>query len=251
MFPKYGDKLDSPAIVTPQNLIQYHQDNGNFPPCDPPRSVIFLFQPQPMEYVPREYNVESFDQLLGEFFLLRDLDRPVGVVGNFGIGAPVTALQMELLIAWGVEQFVIAGAAGALQPDLNIGDIVIPDRAIRDEGTSHHYLPPAHEIEATPAILDGIMTECDVENATRGPTWTTDAIFRETVDEIREYRERGVQTVDMEAATVFAIADYRDVSAGAVFTISDILANDSWMPHFHDLDEDLERAFDIALGVCT
>ena len=72
---------------------------------------------------------------------LAEMDHKVGVVGGFGIGAPAACVVLEGLIAFGVKRFVSVGFAGSLQPDLRIGDIVVCDKAIRDEGTSYHYLP--------------------------------------------------------------------------------------------------------------
>jgi nucleoside phosphorylase len=67
----------------------------------------------------------------------------VGLPGQFGIGAPAAAAAPEQLAAMGASAFVSVGAAGSLQRDLDIGDLVLCEAAIRDEGVFHCYLPPA------------------------------------------------------------------------------------------------------------
>src|SRR4029450_1601955 len=92
----------------------------------------------------------------GEFLLLRHVDRRIGVCGGFGIGAPGVVAILEELIALGVRRFVSIGTAGALAKRLRIGDFVICDRAIRDEGVSHHYLAPARYAHACSTLTDQI-----------------------------------------------------------------------------------------------
>ena len=105
----------------------------------------------------------------------------------------------------------------------------------RDEGTSHHYLEPsvfsyasAELTERAKRSLDKIQTPYTV-----GTSWTVDAPFRETVAEVRKYQEEGILTVEMEAAALFAVAEYRNVQLGAILTVSDTLADLTWNPQFH------------------
>ena len=99
-----------------------------------------------------------------------------------GVGAPLAAGFLEELIGLGGRSFVAVGGAGALVSELTLGHVIVPTAAIRDEGTSYHYLPPAREIEPTPEVLDALVATLE-ERAVpyvKGKTWTTDAIFRET-----------------------------------------------------------------------
>ena len=158
----------------------------------------------------------------------------VGVYGGFGIGAPVAALQLEDLVAFGVRRVVSIGTAGSLQHDLAVGDLVVCERAIRDEGTSHHYLPaeaPARPSAALTARLSGTL---DAQGRAHrlGATWTIDAPYRETIAEVLRYQAQGVLTVEMEAAALFAVAACRHVDLAAAFSISDTLADLMWTPRF-------------------
>jgi uridine phosphorylase len=88
---------------------------------------------------------------------------------------------------------------------------IMIDRALRDEGTSYHYLPPSTYSEAPDAligVLEGAFDDLGV-TVLRGATWTTDAPFRETDDAIDTMRQRGLLAVEMEAAALYAFARAR------------------------------------------
>ena len=108
-----------------------------------------------------------------------------------------------------------------------IGDIVVCDRAIRDEGTSHHYLPPDTYAHASPAATARLVDALQATGTPHsvGTSWTTDAPYRETIAEVQHYQAEGVLAVEMEAAALFAVAAYRGVEMGALLTISDTLGD--------------------------
>ena len=167
----------------------------------------------------------------GNFYLLKAV--PVGVV-KLGIGAPVVSTVLEELIALGVSRFISIGTAGALQKDARVGQIIVCDSAVRDEGVSHHYLAPSKLVYPSREL-----TECLVQNLEQqglplqvGPTWTIDTPYRETVDEARHYQQEGVLTVEMEASAFFAVAEHRGVEVASAFVVSDLLGELIWEPQF-------------------
>lgn len=147
-----------------------------------------------------------------------------------GVGAPLAALFLEEVIAFGVRRAIACGAAGALVPELALGHAVIVDSAVRDEGTSYHYLPPERVIDAdrhATATLVKTLTQLDVPHLV-GRTWTTDAIYRETRNKARQRVEENCVVVDLEAAALFAVARYRGISLGHLLLAGDSLAGDAW-----------------------
>jgi uridine phosphorylase len=188
-----------------------------------------------MKYIVENHKVTPVDGFHGIMYLLPETKNEVAIIGQFGIGAPVVASILEELVAFGVKRFISIGTAGTLQKDLNIGDVVVCERAIRDEGTSHHYLKPSKYAYASKAMTDRIKKALDSfgQKYVSGTSWTIDAAYRETVAEARRYQKEGVATVEMEASALFAVAQYRKVEIGAVFTISDSLAELKWSPKFH------------------
>jgi uridine phosphorylase len=152
------------------------------------------------------------------------------LVTRLPIGAPVTAMTVEELGSLGVTQFLILGVAGGLDPALSLGDLVLCTKAVRDEGTSHHYLPDsvyAYPDRKMTGSLQKIIEQLGIAYS-MGPTWTIDAPYRETLKEVRTYRNAGVLTVEMEASALFAAAKRRGAEAAAVFAVSDTLADEGW-----------------------
>jgi uridine phosphorylase len=234
-FPNFPGKHAHDAFFSAQDYLAYIRQLGRVPDFTIPDGVIFCFQNSLLRHIEQQYEVEPVSMFAGSFYLLPGVDRRVAVSGGFGIGAPAVTTILEILIALGVRRFVSVGTAGALARSLQIGDVVVCERAIRDEGVSHHYLPPARYAKASPALtsqLDHALREAGMAPV-RGASWTIDTPYRETVEEARHYQAEGVLCVEMEAAALFAVAEHRGVEMASAFTMSDSLADLVWDPQFH------------------
>jgi uridine phosphorylase len=231
-YPNYPHKHAERAYVLPEQVFEMTKRRAEGPLAPPPEAAILCYQRSLWEAI----CADTEGTTLGMFGtrLLREADNKIGVTGGFGIGAPAACIQLEALIAYGVKRFVSIGTAGALQEDLDIGDYVVCDRAIRDEGTSYHYLPGEKYAHASPDMVAQLTQAMEKLNLAYrlGTSWTIDAPYRETVAEIRRYRQEGVTTVEMEASALFAVGACRGVEMGAMFTISDLLSGPEWNPHF-------------------
>ena len=172
----------------------------------------------------------------------------MGVVQQHGPGSPYTAILVEELAALGAKRFLAVGIAGSLRPDLSPGSFVLCTRALRDEGTSYHYVAPGDFAYPSAPLTRRVRATLRRAKApfTEGGSWTTDAAYRETVTEIRRYRARGLLTVEMEASALFTIARVRGLEAAALFVISDVLDERGWEPRFHDSRRPLRAALGIA-----
>jgi len=195
-------------------------------------------------------NVECDGWLKGAY-LVPHKDSRILVLKVPGFGAPTAVMTLEELAAFGIKKFVNLGAAGGLQQNMNIGDIVICDRAIRDEGTSHHYLPVEKYAFPCPELTENLCTAFQRKGIqySKGTSWTTDAPYRETIEELRQYCSDGVATVEMEVSALFAVGAYRGVSVSAIFAISDILSEEDWNQGYHSEEklESLKQIFEVAL----
>ncbi len=147
-----------------------------------------------------------------------------------GLGAPAAAMAMEEMIAHGCRTFIALGGAGALLPDLGLGAAMVVDKALRDEGTSHHYLPAGRFVDSDPDVSSALLRACQRDGipAHYGTTWTTDAIFRETRGRIGRRVDEGCSMVEMEAAALLAVARFRGARAGQLLYAGDTLAADQW-----------------------
>ncbi|WP_132425574.1 nucleoside phosphorylase [Pseudonocardia endophytica] len=147
-----------------------------------------------------------------------------------GIGAPLAAMFLEELVAMGVRAVVGVGGAGALLPELTLGHAVVLGSALRDEGTSLHYLPPGRVLDADPVGVDVLSSTLEAEGVPYvvGRCWTTDAVFRETQERVALRRGEGCAVVDMEASAAIAVARYRGVHYAQLLLAADSLAGPEW-----------------------
>jgi uridine phosphorylase len=134
----------------------------------------------------------------------------IGIVGC-AVGAPFAVLVAEELFACGCQFLISVTSAGQLVDDLTPPYFVLIDRALRDEGTSYHYMPPAEFSFGDEKLLDTVSRTLLGSHppVVRGGTWTTDAPFRETAEAIAAMRARGLLAVEMEAAALYAFASAR------------------------------------------
>ena len=157
------------------------------------------------------------------------LDRPVTLL-HPGIGAPLAAASLEIAIALGGRKFIACGGAGVLDRTIAVGHLIVPTSAVRDEGTSYHYMPAGREIAPAPEAVQAIETVLkrhQVDYLT-AKTWTTDGIYRETRAKTELRRSEGCLTVEMEAAAFFAVAQFRGVPLGQILYGGDNLDADEW-----------------------
>jgi uridine phosphorylase len=251
-FPNFKDKHSNDSMVSPKDFLRYQRKYKKYDKFSPPKGVIICYQRKLMEYVLKNHKTTRVERFYGEMYLLDETGGKVAIIGKFGIGSPVVVTLVEELIAFGVKRFISIGTAGTLQKKLNIGDLIVCDRAIRDEGTSHHYLKASKYAYASKDMTGKIEKALGAlgQSYSVGTSWTIDAPYRETIAEARRYQKEGVATVEMEASALFAVAQYRKVELGAMFTISDSLAELQWSPKFHlkKAEVGLETLYKVALS---
>lgn len=147
-----------------------------------------------------------------------------------GVGAALAVGLMEELIALGGRKFIACGGAGVLERDMAVGHVVIPDCAVRDEGTSYHYVAPSREVVGDPvaiAAIERVLQRHGVPYRV-GKTWTTDAFYRETPNKVARRRAEGCLTVEMETAAFFALAQFRGVTFGQLLYAGDDVSGVEW-----------------------
>lgn len=201
---------------------------------DLPRHVVVCFFRDAIDPFVAERGGREIGRLGSEIGLYPifevELDGRRVAIAQGGVGAPLAAGWLEELIAFGGRAFVAAGGAGVLVPGLVMGHVIVPTSAVRDEGTSYHYLPASREVAPTPAALEAIVATLDAREVphVQGKTWTTDGVYRETREKVRRRVAEGCLTVEMEAAAFFAVAQFRGVSFGQILYAGDDLSGEAW-----------------------
>jgi uridine phosphorylase len=230
-FPNLEGKHAGRPYVTARRLLDYHESRG-VPVTAAPRAVVLTWQAR-LEGRVRERREYQEMQGAGVGSVLLRLTPDLGLA-RLPIGAPAAAIAVEELSARGTELFIGIGTAGAIDERLAAGGLVVCSAALRDEGTSHHYASPEPFAVPGPGLTARLRAALPA--AAHGPSWTTDAPFRETAEEIAKYRGEGILTVEMEASCLFTVARTTGVAAAAAFVVSDVLHGEQWEPHFGSAD---------------
>jgi uridine phosphorylase len=219
MLPHYADKYDADALYTPEGSVS----GGGLP--DIPDGVVLGFDARLTDAVVERCSpIDPDPARQFDFYRLGESVAFVPVE-EIGVGAPVAAVATEKAVAAGATALVVLAGCGALQPEVPPDTVLLPTEAVRDEGASYHYLPPGDAVEATPDLVDALDDACGSGgvDATRGPTWTTSALYRETLPEIAHYRAEGVLSVGMESAAVWAVCQFRGADAATVHHVDSYL----------------------------
>jgi uridine phosphorylase len=186
----------------------------------------------------------------GRFFMTA-ADR-VGV-SFLGIGAPGVAGQIENLVELGCRRFIAVGTAGGLRATARPGEVVLITSAIRDEGVSHHYLPPGRV--ALPAA--GLTAAFGAEMRRRGVTfsegrsWTVETGYRTTAPEIRRYAAEGVLTTEMEAAAMFAVSESLGAEAAQAVVLDGYYDGERMQTDFRPVGDRLTDLLEAALATAA
>jgi uridine phosphorylase len=213
------------AIIEPSRILD---------PIDIPEHCLLCFFWDVIAALKEAGQVRQIFELLSEagpnpVYQIELEGRPMALT-HPGVGAPMSAFFLDELIAHGCRKFIACGAAGVLDAAIDIGHLIIPDRAVRDEGTSYHYLPPAREVLASPSAIDAleqVLTRHQIEYVV-GRTWTTDGFYRETPARMARRRAEGCLTVEMESAAFFAVAELRGATFGQILYGGDDLSGENW-----------------------
>ncbi|MEJ2157213.1 MAG: nucleoside phosphorylase [Desulfobacteraceae bacterium] len=151
------------------------------------------------------------------------------------MGAPYAVMLMEVLHAWGIHEMLFYGWCGSTSSAIRSGDILLPDGAVIDEGTSRHY---QQETGATVHPQDGLRSVLKDALESRsvplhsGLVWTTDGIFRETPSRVKWFQAQGAVAVDMELSALISAALFLDIALASVLLVSDELFDLQWHPGF-------------------
>ena len=169
------------------------------------------------------------------------------------IGAPAAAGIMEELSARGCTKWISCGSAGVLDGKIAVGHLIVPRSAVRDEGTSYHYLKPSREVAASPRAVRAIkatLTKHGIPYVV-SKTWTTDGFFRETPAKIALRKKEGCLAVEMETAAILAVAKFRGYHAGTILYGCDDISGKDWdRRRAHDRTYIQEKIIWLAVEAC-
>ena len=236
------------AVIEPRRVVE---------PADVPEHCVICFFQEGIDKAVEDSGAEKVAAMRWETgehpIYALELDSRKFAVFHPGVGAPLAAGLLEEAIAKGVRKFIACGGAGVLDREIAVGHVVVPTSAVRDEGTSYHYMPPGREVSPSPegvAAIERVLTRRGVPYLT-GKTWTTDAPYRETPDKVRLRRAEGCLTVEMEAAAFFAVAQFRGVTLAQMLYGGDDVSGTEWdTRQWHSRTSVREELFWLAAEAC-
>jgi uridine phosphorylase len=203
---------DRPSVFEPSNLLREARRQKAVPPGDVPDICVLDPDGDLFRYL-RDSGARRNPYWACYHTDLYELDvegEPVGVLGC-AVGASFAVLVAEELFASGCRMLISVTSAGQITPVGKPPYFVLIDRALRDEGTSYHYLAPADYAHIPVNVLELMRTGLsDAVSVIQGAVWTTDAPFRETEEAIAFARSENLLAVEMEAAALYAFAEARD-----------------------------------------
>ena len=222
-LPLLENDLDAPGVIEPSEVLQ---------PVDIPPCVVLCFFSEMVEHIASHGDARQIKVLEAAHgkHPVYEVERTAAGSRSSTRGRRAAGRAfLEEAIALG-GRFVAVGGAGALVPELVLGHAVVVDSAVRDEGTSLHYLAPSRTVGAEPAgvaALEATLVAAGVPFVT-GRSWTTDGLYRETRARVERRVGERCLTVEMEASAFFAVARYRDVRFAQLLYAGDSLAGSTW-----------------------
>ena len=247
-FPILEFDEDKNAFIRPKDVVK---------PVELPSRCVICFFGEAIGKIIKEIpnRIAAHFSAESAFFPVYELDyrgEKIALI-QAGVGAPVGAFQIEELCAMGCKKIIACGSCGVLENDIAVGHLIIPTSAIRDEGTSYHYVKASREIEANTEAVNAIektMIEKKVPYI-KGKTWTTDAFYRETPAKIKHRKNEGCITVEMEASAYMAVSQYNNIEFGQILYGGDNLGGEVWdSRNFYTKTDIREFVLRLALDAC-
>ena len=229
-FPIFSNKYDAESLLKAEDIVGYRRRLGSYPAVPDLQGVLLCLErglPRRMRW---KIPVQDVGNMNGDLYGVKKTRNRVAVMTNFGGGSPMVMELAEEFAVMGAKRLILMTWGGALQPELKAGDIVVCDLAIRDDGASHHYLPAEKYISASSELAGCLVETIRARGGqcSLGSTWTTDAPYRETLEEVRQYQAEGVKTVEMESSGLFTVGKVRGVATASVVVVMDSLATYRW-----------------------
>ncbi|MBI4537494.1 MAG: nucleoside phosphorylase [candidate division NC10 bacterium] len=200
-----------PSVFTAENLLREARRQKSLPRGQVPRICVLDPDGDIVRWLVATRRAERSLQWAcyhTDLYSFAQDDMRFGIVGC-AVGASFAVLVAEELFSSGCELLISVTSAGQIAEPKEPPYFVLIEKALRDEGTSYHYLPPGDFSRIAPGLLrtvEGVFTQTAMP-LFRGATWTTDAPFRETASAVARCRDLGIMAVEMEAAALYAFAD--------------------------------------------
>jgi uridine phosphorylase len=232
-IPFLTERFDESPVLSAEDFIKHLEEFRKRKRPKVPDYAVFSFWPSMYDVVKKKYKVRESKFLSDRTpFLTFDHKGMKVVFLVFPIGAPMSGAILEMMFALGTKYAIFFGAPGVLSPNIERCEIILPTKALRDEGTSYHYEEPSLFSYPSNLVLKHIERTLKSNEIPyyKGGVWTTDALFRETPRKVKENFKKGCIAVDMEASALFSISRFWNNHISAIFHAADCVGGKKWEP---------------------
>lgn len=214
------------AIINPWDLVPRIEGF--------PEIIVSCFARETFQRMIKKYNAEMIAEtgvanLVIPIYQANYKGIKIGFMNSY-VGAPGCIGMLEDLAAMGMKKLILFGTCGVLDNKIDDISIIVPNSAVRDEGTSYHYQSASDEIDVNEDTLSEFVEYLNRRELSHrvGKVWTTDAIYRETIDKMKKRKDEGCIAVDMECSAVAAWARLRNIKTLHFFYAADALSEEGW-----------------------
>ena len=212
------------AVINPSHL---RNEYGILPY----NKLVISFFGEAIKMLLEEKRIEEYLTISGEnpIVLYKFVDADVLLTHGM-VGCPACAGNLDVATGIGIDTVMFCGGGGVLDRTIGVGQLLVVEGAIRDEGFSYHYVEPSRVIYSQADTNKAICSYFEDKRIpyTKGLTWTTDAICRETRERIAARREEGARIVEMEQAGCIAVAEFRGIKYGGIIYAGDDVSGEDW-----------------------
>ena len=250
ILPLFEHKHNEAPVFLPGNMLESARIQKNLPPMVVPDGCLLDFDGELVDFLIANGKAKletSWPCFHTRLYLWHANGTEYGVIGGT-VGASFAELVAEELFALGCKVLVTISSAGLIAENLQTPLFLLIDKALRDEGTSYHYLPPQRFALAHPSLLETVSQRLHDGDLpfNQGSSWTTDAPFRETSKLIAARRDEGIIAVEMEAAALLAMAEALDRRVICLAHITNAMATRT-----DDFEKGGDDGNEAALKVCA
>jgi uridine phosphorylase len=228
LLPLLWDTSDAPSAFDPADWFHYCETITGRPTPRLPALAIQSVIPVHLEIVAERYGATIDDFTLADhpFAVFRHEGVTI-VIGRSAKGS-YAAGGLDEMIALGARYIVFLGGSGTIAPEVEVDDLFVPTKALRDEGVSFHYIPPSRYAFTSQRLTAALIETC--QTASRpvkyGPMWTMTAHFRQAVPRLRAFRAEGCLVVNNESSAAFAVGQARGCDVAALLNVGDTLVDE-------------------------
>ena len=226
-IPLLWDTTAEPSAFDPQDWFAHCEEiTGRPRPALPPFAIQTVI-PAHMEIIQRRTAAVLDDFTLAEHPFLQFEHQGVAMVIARSAKGSYAAGGLDELIALGARYIVFLGGCGAIDHAVDVDDLFVPTKALRDEGVSYHYIPPSRYAHPSASLTEAVLhtARAATTRVKTGPMWTITAHFREAQSRLRAFRDEGCLVVNNESAPAFAVGQARGVEVAALLNVGDALTD--------------------------